>query len=120
MVSSDNKAFQPNMGGYSIFASSIDGSDPMVRLESYMAAEKGGKDGWKVERCYMREPGKEIIDIIAGTCFICDCSGENFASLSPEQLNRYMAKYRYPEKFFRINDEIEAIPYKPNNKVFER
>lgn len=120
MVSSDNKAFQPNMGGYSVFASSIDGSDPMVRLESYMAAEKGGKDGWKVERCYMREPGKEILDIIAGTCFICDCSGENFASLSPEQLNRYMAKYRYPEKFFRINDEIEAIPYKPNNKVFER
>lgn len=120
MVSSDNKAFQPNMGGYSIFASSIDGSDPMVRLESYMAAEKGGKDGWKVERCYMREPGKEILDIIAGTCFICDCSGENFASLSPEQLNRYMTKYRYPENFFRINDEIEAIPYKPNNKVFER
>ena len=66
MVSSDNKAFQPNMGGYSIFASSIDGSDHMVRLDSYMA------------------------------------------------------KYRYPEKFFRINDEIEAIPYKPNNKVFER
>lgn len=120
MVSSDNKAFQPNMGGYSIFASSIDGSDPMVRLESYMAAEKGGKDGWKVERCYMREPGKEILDIIAGTCFICDCSGESFASLSAEQLNRYMTKYRYPERFFRINDEIEAIPYKPNSKVFER
>ncbi len=37
MVSSDNKAFQPNMGGYSIFASSIDGSDHMVRLDSYMA-----------------------------------------------------------------------------------
>ena len=120
MVSSDNKAFQPNMGGYSIFTSAIDSSDPMVRLESYMAAEKGGKDGRKVERCYMREPGKEILDIIAGTCFICDCSGENFASLSPEQLNRYMAKYRYPEKFVRINGEIEAIPLKHNNKDFER
>ncbi len=52
-VSSDNKAFQPNMGGYSIFASSLDGSDRYVRLEQYMAAEFGGKDGWQIERCYM-------------------------------------------------------------------
>ena len=52
-VSSNNKAFQPNMGGYSIYASSLDGSDPIVRLEQYMAAEYGGKDGWQVERCYM-------------------------------------------------------------------
>lgn len=119
-VSSDNKAFQPNMGGYSIYASAIDGSDPMVRLENYMAAEKGGKDGWKIERCYMREPGKEMLDIIAGTCFICDCSGENFASLSAEQVNRFTDKYRYPERFIRVNDEIEAIPFKPNTKDFER
>ena len=41
------------MGGYSIYASSLDGSDPLVRLEQYMAAERGGKDGWQVERCYM-------------------------------------------------------------------
>ncbi len=120
IVSSNNKAFQPNMGGYSIYASAIDGSDPMVRLENYMAAERGGEDGWKIERCYMREPGKEILDIIAGPCFICDCSGENFASLSPEQLNRFTSKYRYPEKFIRVNNEIEAIPFKPNNKDFER
>jgi hypothetical protein len=119
-VSSDNKAFIPNMGGYSIYGSCLDGTDQCVRLEQYMAAEKGGKDGWKVERCYVREPGKEILDIIAGTCFICDCSGESFASLSDEQINRYIAKYRYPEKFIRLNGEIEAIPFKPNNKDFER
>ena len=52
-VSSDNKAFQPNMGGYSIYAGSLDGSDPCVRLEQYMASEYGGKDGWQIERCYM-------------------------------------------------------------------
>ena len=53
VVSSDNKAYRPNMGGYSIYASSLDGSDPCVRLEQYMAAEHGGKDGWQIERCYM-------------------------------------------------------------------
>lgn len=58
VVSSNNKAYQPNMGGYSIHASSLDGSDRGIRLEAYLAAEKGGKDGWKIERCYMR--GDEI------------------------------------------------------------
>lgn len=52
-VSSDNKAFQPNMGGYSIYGGSVDGTDPCVRLERYMAAEHGGKNGWKIERCYI-------------------------------------------------------------------
>ncbi len=52
-VSSDNKAFMPKMGGYSIYGSAIDGSDPLVRLEQYMAAEHGGKNGWKVEYCYL-------------------------------------------------------------------
>lgn len=52
-VSSDNKAFQPNMGGYSIYGGSVDGTDPCVRLERYMADEHGGKNGWKIERCYI-------------------------------------------------------------------
>ncbi len=55
VVSSNNKAFQPCMGGYSIFASSLDGSDRSVRLEQYMAAERGGKDGWKVDYCCLVE-----------------------------------------------------------------
>lgn len=50
-VSSGNKAFQPKMGGYSIFGSSLDGTDQGVRLEGYMAEERGGKDGWVVEDC---------------------------------------------------------------------
>ena len=54
-VSSDNKAFQPDMGGYSIFASSLDRTDLNVRLERFMAAEHGGKDGWKVDYCYLKE-----------------------------------------------------------------
>ena len=105
-ISSDNKAYQSTMRGYSIFASSLDGSDRGVRLDAYMTDEHGGKDGWKVERCYMYERGKEILDIIAGPCFICDCSGEDFGSLSDEQLRKYAEKFRYPEQFVRINRDI--------------
>ena len=35
------------------YAVSLDGSDPCVRLEQYMASEYGGKNGWQIERCYM-------------------------------------------------------------------
>ena len=53
LVSSDNKAFQPNKGGYSIFGCCLDGSDQGVRLEQYIQEEYGGKDGWVVEDCYI-------------------------------------------------------------------
>ncbi len=56
---------------------------------------------------------KQIMDIIFGPFFICDCSGENFGSLSKEQLEKYSKKYQYPERLFRINGEIKSIPYKP-------
>ena len=53
-VSSDNKAFWPNMGGYSIFGYCLDGTDQGVRLDWYMA-EEGNPGGWQVEDCYILE-----------------------------------------------------------------
>lgn len=103
-VSSDNKAFQANMGGYSIYGSAIDGSDPMVRLERYLAAEKGGADGWKIERCYVLKPDKRIIDILFGTCFICGVNDDSFISLTDEQIQKYEEMFRYPETFVRAKD----------------
>lgn len=55
IVSSDNKAFIDGMGGYSIYAGSLDGTDPCVRLEQYMELEYAGKGGWKVEYCYIKD-----------------------------------------------------------------
>lgn len=55
LVGSNNKAFQPNMGGYSIFASCLDGTDPCVRLERLMAAETGRAGDWKIEDCFILE-----------------------------------------------------------------
>ena len=53
--SSDNKAFWPNMAGYSIFGYCLDKtSDQGVRLDWYMADE-GNAKGWKVEDCYILE-----------------------------------------------------------------
>ena len=112
-VSSNNKAFQPNMGGYSIYASSLDGSDPMVRLEGYMRSEKGGEDGWKIERCYMKSTEREMLDVIFGPFFICDCSGANYGSLNQEQIDRYMKQFENPERLIRMNGTLMSVPYKP-------
>jgi len=123
VVSSENKAFQPNMGGYSIYGSSLDGTDVCVRLESYMAAEHGGHDGWKIEKCYTQEDTKEMLDIIAGKFFVCSapCDSEHFKGLSDEQMQKYMKLFRYPEQFFRMNNEIKAVQYNPEkNKENER
>ena len=57
-VSSDNKAFWPNMGGYSIFAYCLDGTDQGVRLDWSME-EEGNPGGWKVEDCYILEQMRE-------------------------------------------------------------
>ena len=50
IVSSNNKAFQDGMGGYSIFGSCLDGTDKGVRLEQYMREENGGSNGWEIEK----------------------------------------------------------------------
>ena len=49
VVSSNNKAFQVGAGGYSIFASCLDGTDSGIRLDFYMS----GDGEWKIEKCYM-------------------------------------------------------------------
>ena len=62
VFSSDNKAFYPNMSGYSIFADCLDGSDWGVRLDRYMSAE-GNPGGWKVEDCYILEQMRDVAAI---------------------------------------------------------
>lgn len=116
VVSSNNKAFRPNMFGYSIYATSLDGTDRNVRLEQYMAEEYGGKDGWKIERCYMKEDSREIIDIIAGDFFIVRApkDTESFQSLTPELAEKYLEQFKYPERFFMTEGGIAAEKFEPN------
>ena len=116
VVSSNNKAFIEGMGGYSIYASSLDGSDKCVRLEAYMADEYGGKDGWKIEKCYVKdERNREMLDIIAGKFFIAYApfDSDKFCSLPDDLLEKYEKLFHCPEYFFRTDKEIKAAKYEP-------
>lgn len=117
-VSSNNKAFQSGMGGYSIFGSCLDGTDPCVRLDGYMF----GENAWKIEKCYTMEPSREMLDIICGKFFIAYApfEAERFQSLPPDLAEKYREKFKYPERFMRVNNEIVAVPFKPVRADKER
>ena len=119
VVSSNNKAFIEGMGGYSIYASSLDGSDKNVRLEAYMADEYGGKDGWKIEKCYVKdESSREMLDIIAGKFFIAYApfESEKLLSMPNELAQKYKEKFKYPERFSMTDDGIKVEPYTPTEE----
>ena len=90
---------------------------PFDEAVAIVCNDEGKYNGMLPNRAVYGENG-EIIDVIFGSFFICDCSGESFGSLSEEQINVYKRKFQNPERFFQVNNKIIAVPYKPtiNNK----
>lgn len=121
-ISSDNKAFQSGMGGYSIYGRSLDGVDPCLRMEGLMANERGGKDGWKIEKCYLVDDSKQISDIICGDFFIANSNvtSEKYESLSHEQIVKYRNIFKYPERFTETEQGIKVETFSPKSKDKER
>lgn len=117
VVSSDNKAFVEGVGGYSIYASSLDGKDKCVRLEAYMADERGGKDGWKVEKCYVKsENSRRVLDIIAGDFLIlyAPFEAEGFRNMPFNLADKYLKLFSRPEQFVVTEKGIEIRPINEN------
>ena len=103
-------AMQRTVGG------DIEAYYPFEEQVCIVCNEEGKINGLPLNRAIRDAETHEIVDAIAGTFFICDCSGESFGSLSQEQQKRYLEKYRLPERFFRSRDGIESVPYKPQNR----
>lgn len=82
---------------------------PFEETVCLVCNEEGKLQGLPLNRALWDEDNR-IYDIVAGTFFVCDCSTENFKSLSEEQLKRYTEKYKRPERFVQIDDQILAIP----------
>ena len=121
-VSSDNKAFQSRMGGYSIYGASLDGVDPCLRMEGLMADEMGGKDGWKIEKCYLLDNAREVADIIHGDFFIArsNVADEKYSSLTDEQVLKYKRLFRKPERFLQTDHGMRIEPFTPDRSEKER
>ena len=120
VVSSNNKAFIPGMGGYSIYGGSLDRTDPCVRLVGYMAVEHGGKDGWKIERCGLVKEGKEIATVAYGPCLICGGKDGKISSLEEADLYWLKDKYHLPERVQEVDGKLQATSFYPGERNHER
>lgn len=93
---------------------------PFEEMVCIVCNDEGKNNGMPLNRAIKDTETGELIDIIAGPFFICDCSTENFGSLSQEQMNRFLEQFKNPERFYRIDGEIVAVPYEPKEKAVER
>lgn len=56
----------------------------------------------------------EYEDVVFGTFFICGDGGENFCSLTDEQAQRYLERFRQPEIIFDTPAGIVAMQCEPD------
>ena len=70
--------------------------------------DEGKLIGMKPNRALYTENG-EMYDFISGPMFVCGLGEEDFASLQGELLEKYLDKYKHPEVFVKIGNDILAM-----------
>lgn len=103
------EAMQTIVGGY------IEAVYPFTDEVALVCNEEGKIAGLPLNRELKDSDGK-IYDIVAGTFFVTGLTKDNFGSLTDEQAEVYLEKFRYPEKFVRFNDDIIAVPVVKNSE----
>ena len=109
------EAMQETVGGY------IEEYMPFDDEVAIVCKEEGKMNGAELNRAIYSND-KEILDIIAGKFFIAyaPIESEKFLSMPKELARKYEEKFKYPERFYKSLDGIEAKPYKPVSKDMER
>ena len=74
--------------------------------------DEGKINGMELNRAIKDDNGT-VIDIIAGTFFVCGVGDENFTSLPPEHRAKFEKMFKNPEAFLRIGKGVMAIPVEP-------
>ena len=71
-------------------------------------------NGMPLNRAITGEDG-QLMDIIAGPFFIAyaPVESEKFLSMPKDLEEKYTAKFRQPEQFFRTTAGIKAVKYEP-------
>lgn len=77
--------------------------------------DEGKVNGLPLNRA-IYDKGGEMIDIIAGTFLVVGLEDNSFASLDADMIKKFSDKFKSPEQFFRLGNEIVAIPVKPSIK----
>lgn len=105
-IGSDLHSLQKAVGG------DIEAIYPYDDPVAIVCAEEGKINGETLNRAIRDEDG-DIVDIIAGTFFVCGLGEEDFASLPKELQEKYEDKFHQPESFLKLGSRIMAIPMEP-------
>lgn len=70
--------------------------------------EEGKLNRMELNRALYTEDGT-MFDIVAGPMFICGLGEEDFTSIQGELLEKYMEKFKHPEVFVKIGNDILAM-----------
>jgi hypothetical protein len=97
------ESLQKMVGGY------IEAVYPFEDPVAIVCNEEGKINGFELNRSLRDESGK-IYDILAGSFLVVGLGEEDFASLSKEHQEKYCKLFEKPEMFFRVGQEIQAIP----------
>lgn len=105
-IGSDLHSLQKAVGG------DIEAIYPYDDPIAIVCAEEGKINGDPLNRA-IRDEDNDIVDIIAGTFFVCGLGEEDFASLPKELQDKYEEKFHQPESFLKLGSRIMAIPMEP-------
>lgn len=110
IVKIDNtlKAMQGTVGGY------IEAVYPYDDNVAIVCNGEGKIAGLPLNRALKDADGK-VYDVIAGTFFVAGLTKDNFGSLTEEQTDFFLAKFKQPEMFVCLEDEIVSIPLEHKN-----
>ena len=106
-IDSSLESLQATVGGL------IQAIYPFEDQVALVCNEEGKINGLTLNRAVYGDEG-QMLDIIAGTFFICGLTEDSFGSLTPELAEKYGNLFQFPEIFVREGDEIKAIPVKPS------
>ena len=86
---------------------------PFEEEVCFICNDEGKINGMEPNRA-IYDDDHNMIDVLFGPGFICSCGGEDFGSLSNEQIEKYTEMFKRPEYIFKAGGEIQAVPYTPH------
>ena len=89
-------------------------SDPVA----IVCNEEGKINRMELNRALYTEDGT-MFDIVAGPMFICGLGEEDFTSLQGKLLEKYMDKFKHPEVFIKIGNDILAMKIPEKQQAIE-
>ena len=101
-IQNDLASLQKMVGGY------IEAVYPYEDPVAIVCNEEGKINGMDLNRA-LRDDGGKVYDILAGPFLVVGLGYEDFSSLSKEHQEKYQKLFEYPEMFFRVGNEIQAV-----------